>query len=218
MKTCKPYNAMNGWGDILWMKMEKTSKKKKYLTIQLGCQGLKFGPVKIYLNVWSEVKAIAYKKKFNVGQFVNIRGMMGQYVGRYDATKTSVNILEIAPWDPENDQHSKNRMTFVLVGHVVSFKDGKTEGQALISTSDQYPPLKVCIPPELAFDIKEGGFFRIKGAMQIEVDDFDDVVKPLRPVAEKIEEVEETTVSEASTEEDQEEVPEEDKEDDDIPF
>ncbi len=218
MKTCKPYNAMNGWGEILWMKMEKTSKKKKYLSIQLGCQGLKFGPVKIYLNVWSEVKAVAYKKKFKVDQFVNIRGMMGQYAGRHGATKTSVKTHEILPWDPKNDKHSKNRMTFILVGRVVSFKDGKTEGQALVSTSDQYPPLKVYIPSELVFDIKEGGFFRIKGAMQIEIDDFDDIIRPLRPVAENIEEVEETTVSEASTEEAQEAVPEDDKPDDDIPF
>jgi len=137
VKKCKPYNAMNGWGKILSLTMKKTSKKKDYLSIKLGCQGLKYGPVKIYLNVWSEAKALDYKKKFKVDQLVNTRGMMGQYIGRHDATKTSVNILEIAPWDPENDQHSKNRMTFVLVGRVVSFKDGKTEGQTLVSISDQ---------------------------------------------------------------------------------
>ena len=212
----KKYNAMNGWGKILSTTMKKTAKKKDYLSIKLGCQGLKYGPVKIYLNVWSKAKVVDYKKKLKVDQLVNIRGMMGQYVGRHDATKTSVNIIEIAPWDPENDQHSKNRMTFVLVGRVVSFKDGKTEGQALISTSDQYAPLKVCIPPGLAFDIKEGGFFRIKGAMMIEEDDHGDLVRPLRPVAEKIEEVEETPVEEKpSTGED---TPEDDKPDDDIPF
>lgn len=212
----KKYNGMNGWGKILSTTIKKTSKKKKYLSIKLGCQGLKYGPVKIYLNVWSEAKAVDYKKKFKVDQFVNIRGMMGQYVGRHDATKTSVNILQISPWDPENDQHSKNRMTFVLVGRVVSFRDGKTEGHAEISTSDQYPPLKVCIPQDLVFDIKEGGFFRIKGAMQIEVDDFDDIVKPLRPVAEKIEEVEEDVAEEKPATE--EEAPGDDKPDDDIPF
>ena len=211
----KKYNGMNGWGTILSTTMKKTAKKKKYLSIKLGCQGLKYGPVKIYLNVWSEAKAVDYKKKFNVDELVNIRGMMGQYVGRHDATKTSVNILQIAPWDPENDQHSKNRMTFVLVGRVVSFRDGKTEGHAEISTSDQYPPLKVCIPQDLVFDIKEGGFFRIKGAMQIEVDDFDDIVKPLRPVAEKIEEVEETPIEESS---EPGEGKEDKPEDDDIPF
>ena len=210
MKTCKPYNAINGWGEILWMKMEKTSKKKKYLSIQLGCQGLKFGPVKIYLNVWSEVKAVAYKKKFKVDQFVNIRGMMGQYAGRQGATKTSVKTLEIRPWDPKNDKHSKNRMTFILVGRVVSFKDGRTEGQALISANDKEDPLKVCIPPELVFDIKEGGFFRIKGAMMIEEDDHGDLVKPLRPVAEEIEEVEETPVEKSAAKEE--------PEDDEIPF
>lgn len=213
----KKYNAMNGWGKILYIGIKKTAKKKDYLSIRLGCQGLKYGPVKIYLNIWSKAKVVDYKKKFKVDQLVNIRGMMGQYIGRYESTKTSVNILEITSWDPKNDQHSKNRMTFVLVGRVVSFKDGKTEGQALISTSDQYPPLKVCIPPELAFDIKEGGFFRIKGSMQIEVDDFDDIVKPLRPVAEKIEVVEETLVSEEKPSTG-EEVPEEDEPDDDIPF
>ena len=210
----KRYNGMNGWGKILSMTMEKTSKKKKYLSIKLGCQGLKYGPVKIYLNTWSEAKSVAYEKKFKVDQLVNIRGMMGQYLGRHNATKTSVNILEILPWDPENDQHSKNRITFVLVGRVVSFKDGKTEGQAKVAISDQYTPLKVCIPADLAFDIKEGGFFRIKGAMQIEVDDFDDVVNPLRPVAEKIEEVEETPTEESAEKTAEKEEPE----DDEIPF
>ena len=208
----KPYNAMNGWGEILSLTMKKTSKKKKYLSIKLGCQGLKYGPVKIFMNVWSEAKAVAYKKQFSVDQFVNIRGMMGQYIGRHDATKTSVNTLTIAPWDPENDQHSKNRMTFVLVGRVVSFRDGKTEGQARILVNDQDDPLKICIPADLAFDIKEGGFFRIKGAMMIEEDDHGDLVKPLRPVAEKIEEAEETEPAEG------EQGKADDEEDDDIPF
>ena len=212
MKTCKKYNGMNGWGEILFMKMEKTSKKKKYLSIKLGCQGLKYGPVKIYLNVWSETKAVAYKKQFKVNQFVNIRGFMGQYPGLNNATKTSVKTFNIAPWDPENDQHSKNRMTFVLVGRVVSFRDGRTEGQVQILVNDKEDPLKVCIPAELAFDIKEGGFFRIKGAMMIEEDDHGDLVKPLRPVAEKVEEVEEDVAEE------DEPADGDDKPDDDIPF
>lgn len=208
----KKYNGMNGWGKILSMTMQKTANKKKYLSIKLGCQGLKYGSVKIYLNVWSEGKAIEYKKDFKEGQFVNIRGFMGQYVGRREATKTSVNVFNISPWDPENDQHSKNRMTFILVGRVVSFRDGRTEGQAEISVNDKQGPLKVCIPQDLAIDIKEGGFFRIKGAMMIEEDDHGDLVRPLRPVAEKVEEMEEDEAPEG------EEEGKDDKPDDDIPF
>ena len=208
----KKYNGMNGWGQILSMTMQKKSGGKKYLSIKLGCQGLKYGSVKIFLNVWSEDKAIEYKKDFKQDQFVNIRGFMGQYSGRNDATKTSVSVFNMTPWDPENDQHSKNRMTFILVGRVVSFRDGRTEGQAEISVNDNQGPLKVCIPQDLAIDIKEGGFFRIKGAMMIEEDDHGDLVRPLRPVAEKVEEVEE----DEATEEQQEGG--DDKEKDDIPF
>ena len=208
----KKYNAMNGWGQILSMTMQKKSGGKKYLSIKLGCQGLKYGSVKIFLNVWSEDKALEYKKDFKQDQFVNIRGFMGQYSGRNNATKTSVSVFNMSPWDPENDQHSKNRMTFILVGRVVSFRDGRTEGQAEILTNDNNPPLKVCIPQDLVLDIKEGGFFRIKGAMMIEEDDHGDLVRPLRPVAEKVEEVEEDEASEG------EEEGKDDKPDDDIPF
>ena len=206
----KKYNGMNGWGKILSIKMEKKTGGK-YLSIKLGCQGRKYGPVKIYINVWSEKKAEEYEANFKAGDTVKTRGFMGQYAGRKGQTRTSVSGFNIESWDPENDQHSNNRMTFVLVGRVVSFKDGRQEGVAEISTNDKHDPLKVCIPQDLAIDIKEGGFFRIKGAMMIEEDDHGDLVKPLRPVAEKVEEVEEDEVEEGSDEPD-------DKPDDDIPF
>jgi hypothetical protein len=202
---------MNGWGKILSMTMKKKSVGGKYLSIKLGCQGLKYGNVRIFLNIWSEDKAIEYKENFKQDQFVNIRGFMGQYSGRNDATKTSVSVFNMFPWDPENDQHSKNRMTFILVGRVVSFRDGRTEGQAEISTNDNNPPMKVCIPQDLVLDIKEGGFFRIKGAMMIEEDDHGGLVKPLRPVAEEVEEVEEDVAEDAGNKSD-------DQPDDDIPF
>ncbi|MCK4786240.1 MAG: hypothetical protein KAV87_20955 [Desulfobacteraceae bacterium] len=209
----KKYNGMNGWGKILSMKMtKKKSGGKKYLSIKIGCPNRIYGNVRMFLNVWNEDKAIEVEEKFNERDFVNIRGFMGQYSGRHDTTKTSVSAFKIEPWDPEDDQHSKNRMTFVLVGRVVSFRDGRTEGQAEISIDDKQSPLKVCIPQDLAIDIKEGGFFRIKGAMMIEEDDHGDLVKPLRPVAEKVEEVEEDVGTEA------EEEGKDDKPDDDIPF
>lgn len=207
----KKYNGMNGWGKILSMKMEK-KKGGKYLSIKLGCQGKKYGPVKIYINVWNEQKANEYEATFNMGDTVKIRGFMGQYVGRKDQTRTSVSAFNMEVWDPENDQHSNNRMTFVLVGRVISFRDGRKEGQAEISVNDSQGPLKVCIPQDLVLDIKEGGFFRIKGAMMIEEDDHGDLVRPLRPVAEKVEEVEEDAATEG------EQGDGDDKEDDDIPF
>lgn len=210
MKKCKPFNGMNGWGKILSIQIEK----KKHLSIKLGCESLKYGNVRIYLNVWNKKKAAEFEEEFKKGDTVKVRGFMGQYKGRRDRTMTSVSAHDITPWDPENDQHSKNRMTFVLVGRVVSFRDGRDEGQAEISLDDKYDPLKVCIPQDLAIDIKEGGFFRIKGAMMIEEDDHGDLVKPLRPVAEEVEEVE----GEEAGGCDQGAGGGEDKEDDDIPF
>ena len=204
----KPFNGMNGWGIILSIQMEK----KKYLSIKLGCEGLKYGNVKIYLNVWSKKKAEGFLAEFKKGDTVKVRGFMGQYKGRRDRTMTSVTAHDITPWDPENDQHSKKRMTFVLVGKVVSFRDGRDEGQAEISLADKYDPLKVCIPSDVALDIREDGFFRIKGAMMMEEEDHGDLVKPLRPVAEEVEEVEETVPAEGDEKVD------DDKKDDDIPF
>ena len=192
----KPFNGMNGWGKVLSINIEK-KKGKKYLTIKLGCEGVKYGNVKIFLNVWSDSKAIEYENDFNKGDFVKVRGFMGQYSGRRNQTRTSVYAFKIEPWDPENDEHSKNRMTFILVGRVVSFKDGRQEGQAEISTNDNYPPLKVYIPQQLAIDIIEGEFFRLKGAMMIEKDDHGVLMQPLRPLVEDVEQITET-VAESS--------------------
>ena len=190
----KHFNGANVWGVLHEFTKKTTENGKAYIEVSVNCPNAKYGNVRVFGRLWGGDKAELFIKSFSPGQKVKLQGNLAQYKGKKDRTCTNFNFYAAEAWDPESDQHKTNRATFILVGEVTSFEDGKDEGRLLISVKREGAAeevFEVFIPTQALLDFAYpviGKLYRVKGVMAQEADEFGDVVKYSRPVVVEMEE------------------------------
>lgn len=190
----KHFNGANVWGVIHEFAKKTTEKGKAYIEISVNCPNAKYGNVRVFGRLWGEEKAELFIKAFRPGQKVKLKGNLAQYKGKKERTCTNFNFYGVEEWNPESDQHKASRATFIIVGEVTAFEDGKDESRLLMAVKREDADeevFEVFIPAQALLDFAypgTGKLYRVKGVMAQEEDEFGDVVKYSRPVVVGMEE------------------------------
>ena len=202
------YNAAHIWGTIHDIENKETENNKKpYLEVQVNCPSSKYGNIRAFCRVWGEQRVNSILKHFSVGDRINARGMVSQYVGRHKVIKTNFTIFDIFFWNPAEDKHKDARSAFILSGECDAFEaaTGDTPGRLSIrvvrTDEDETKVLSdetfvVEFPKHMAIDLggepAVGSTYRVKGSLQQEEDEFGELTVPSRPVVMGIQEVKES--------------------------
>lgn len=184
----KHFNGANVWGVLHEFAKKTTENGKAYIEVSVNCPHPKYGNVRVFGRLWGEDKAELFAKSFMPGQKVNLKGNLAQYKNKKERTCTNFNFYIVEPWDSESDRHKSSRATFILVGEVTRFEDGKDEGRLVVAVRREgasEESFEVFIPAQTLLDIsypEPGKLYRVKGVMAQEEDEFGDVVRYSRPV------------------------------------
>lgn len=202
----KHFNRANIWGQLTSVE-EKTTEGggKPYIEIQVNCQHPRYGAVIAFGRLWGANNCEEFRASgIKTGETVSLTGVLAQYKGRNDATRTNFSFFRLARWNPAESKHSFKRATFILLGEVTAYEEAV--GHAKIFLKVRQEPegydaredvFELHVPPGLVLDpliqAHPGALVRVKGELEQEEDEYGDVTTHARPVIRSLEAAQEKT-------------------------